>query len=521
MPVSIEYDWKQTESDLVISIPFKVKSLQNANVDVSDLVLKVSQAPFFLLLDLANKVVPSSLQKRVEAGNILHLHLTKASKGHWQALTFDGSKDESNVRRTASTQRREEEIKHLHKLTVAKRVEEERATLRDQMKLDKKEMQQIDDIKNKEKRLAEDAVYDSMIALDSTRNHEGADNVGLALPDKTGNTTDAVPSVRLPSVVTFKHTPRFFKTPMRESTKVQEQAFIVKNRPYLKANKYFNSEQSSISEVDPTWLKRKGDEFFNRGDYLAAINAYSTIIEKDESFLKAFMNRSTCYLIIEEAELCLHDCVEALKILGGKAHVLDIIISTPMRAKIYIRMATAYCQLGGQNNLKLSLAKLQNASTVDPNNAVINADIARIEQSIGAHEQKRNADTAFGHGLVEESIGLYNQAIAIDDTLLQAYSNRSAAFFVSTQYANCIKDCSFVLDALKKATHSMGIFSHSTSIGCIPRPGSDLRENMVKTCLSRRAIAYDKFNKPSLSSNDWTLLSKLIGEGEQEIESAV
>lgn len=93
-------------------------------------------------------------------------------------------------------------------------------------------------------------------------------------------------------------------------------------------------------------------------------------------------------------------------------------------------------------------------------------------------------------------------------TLFCNHTQTELQFFVSVKYANCSR---FGL--------SIGIFSHSASIGCIPRPGSDLRVNMVKTWLLGE-IAYDNFNKSSLSSNG-TLLSKLIGEGEQEEESAV
>ena len=519
MPISIEYEWKQTENNLFISLPFKVNSLQNADIYVSDLVLKVAHAPFLLILDLANAVIPSSLLKRVDEGRgVLHLQLTKALEGHWEVLTFDGSKEKSNERKKASIQRRDDEIKFLHKQAVDKKLEEERETLREQMRIDKKEIAQIEDMKNKEKESAEDTVYESILFagtrkhLDAGTSTKRAECIDATSLNNTAASIDSTPSVRPATVVKFTHTPRFFKTPMRESTQHQERAFIVKNRPYLKANKYFNTEYSRISDTDHTWLKCKGDNFFKGGDYLAAINAYSSIIEKDALFLNAFMNRSACYLLIEEPDLCLHDCIEALNIVGGTITDLDVSISNAMRTKIYVRMASSYCLLGGQNNLKLSLVKLQNAFTLDSKNVSINADVERIEQALVAYEYKRNADIAFGHSRGQESIEIYSQAIEMDTTLLQAYSNRSAAFLYTLQYFDCIKDCSFVLDELRKSTVSVGVVTHAASIGSIPRPGSELRVNMVKACLARRAIAYEKMKKPKLSAEDWALLSNLFSE---------
>lgn len=40
-----------------------------------------------------------------------------------------------------------------------------------------------------------------------------------------------------------------------------------------------------VSERDPIWLKGKGDEFYQKGDYKGAVNAYSAAIDIDPEFM--------------------------------------------------------------------------------------------------------------------------------------------------------------------------------------------------------------------------------------------
>eukprot|EP00957_Ditylum_brightwellii_P167817 12774686-Ditylum_brightwellii.AAC.1 len=100
--------------------------------------------------------------------------------------------------------------------------------------------------------------------------------------------------------MTFDHTPRLFRTPIRESTAQQENTFIAKNRPYLRTNNLLNSDALDISESDAVWLKGKGDEFYKKGDFWSAINAYSSSLESDQGMVQAISNRAASYLQIGE-----------------------------------------------------------------------------------------------------------------------------------------------------------------------------------------------------------------------------
>lgn len=360
-------------------------------------------------------------------------------------------------------------------------------------------MKRIDDQKSKEKELVENDLFQSISSLNHDANFHNTEqdlSKSQLISNCQRNTQlkaiqpysePNIPIVRSASVFKFAHTPRFFKTPRRESTQLREEAFIAKNRPFLKANKYFNTDTSTLEETDPVWMKDKGDKFYGVGDYLAAINAYSLVIEKDETFFKAFMNRSLCYFIIEEPHLCIYDCSQALNIINVNACDMVKEKLDNLRAKLLVRMSLAYCKIGNILSINLALSKLQEASIIKPSCKLIQSDMIRIERFKKGLLLKMQGDLAFGSNELEMSLDLYNQAIFEDSSIIQAYANRSAVHFYKSMYDDCIVDCSFVLESLRQSCSS-STMPHLAPIGGIPPKGSEARERMVKICLSRRAL---------------------------------
>ncbi len=401
------------------------------------------------------------------------------------------------------------------------------------MALEKAEMQQIDRAKNREKKIAEDAMYESMSRLDYESSDHSGDKAAAAPPTLTvcpkasketrQNTLPqkdleaALSSTRAPAIVQFKHTPRAFKTPMRESTQLQEKAFLAKNRPYLKANRYFNSESSHLSDTDPTWLMHKGGQFVEADDYLSAINVYSMIIDKDPESLLAYAQRSLCFLSIEEPGQCIHDCSRALELMISKNDFyLEVSEKIRLRGEILIRAASAHCQFDNLHHYKLALVHVKDAKRMavdDEATNSLNIKIQQLDRFIEAYEYKRGGDIAFGSNKLEAAIELYNKAISTENDILKAYANRSATYFLVGKYERCIADCSLILEKLKSP--SSVDFSRSNPFSIIPLPGTDCRKNLVQTCIQRRAMAYRNIGESSLSSNDDQLESRLFGEPNQ------
>ena len=83
-----------------------------------------------------------------------------------------------------------------------------------------------------------------------------------------------MPSVREKQDVKLGFTEKkFAHLPARESH--------MKEAPYPKSKNFDKKKDDtfvSADDRDPVWLKDKGDHFFKRNDYHAAINAYSKAI---------------------------------------------------------------------------------------------------------------------------------------------------------------------------------------------------------------------------------------------------
>ena len=132
MPISGQFEWKETETDITVYIPFRGKSIKKTDIFVADAVLKVSHPPFLLDINLTDLIKTNSC-KAIVKDDTLVIKLSKARVGLWHKLVYDGTKDEIKSRRRDSLQRREDEIREHHEKARSKRLEEERMTLRKQV----------------------------------------------------------------------------------------------------------------------------------------------------------------------------------------------------------------------------------------------------------------------------------------------------------------------------------------------------------------------------------------------------
>jgi len=459
------------------------------------------------------------------------------------------------------------------------------------MALDRDELDRIDELKRHEKEKAEEAVYHSIARMACTdvkdakiefvseetkasisnsectvrdididfvssstpnRNHTSAD-LGETTESKVTNATPKTRPpvrVRLAGLVKFKHSHRYFKTPKRESTHIQEQIYLAKNSPHLKQNKYFNASDSdtsssNIEETDPAWLKRKGDGYYRGGDYFAATNAYSAVISKDDvngssTYLPSLSNRAACYMHIGEFGHCIHDCETVLhaiekdtdKKLGHK----DILGNERMNRihkKVLARLASAYCQLTDEHSKLNRLERMKSAQkflakalSLDNNDPYLDHDLQSLEKLIVAFQKKQYGDAAFSNGKSKEAIDLYTDAIKEHGSVLSAFANRAAANYESGNYQSCIMDCTHVLDTLRNVKGyenavDMAKSSFATSMGGTPSPGTQKRADLVKSCLCRRAVAYQKLHQTTSAVEDLKTAAKFFGESSPELEDDI
>ena len=121
-----------------------------------------------------------------------------------------------------------------------------------------------------------------------------------------------VPQVREKQEVKMGFTEKkFAHLPARESH--------LKEPPYPKSKKLEKKPQNQqehyidIEDTDPVWLKDKGDHFFKRFDYNAALNAYTKALKADPEFLSGRLNRATTFIKLRGYVAAVDDLTDIVK----------------------------------------------------------------------------------------------------------------------------------------------------------------------------------------------------------------
>ncbi|GAB9465922.1 hypothetical protein Gpo141_00003308 [Globisporangium polare] len=165
MPLTPRFTWEQDAASLALAVALPGGALRNADIYVSDLVVKVNSAPYVLLLDLFALVDAASAAVVKAQDGTLRLTLQKHEPGVWPTLTFEVSKAELKERRQASMDRKVQFEEALVEKRKDKRYQEEKQTLRAQMAVDDANRQILTDLKAEEKQREERAMYESFREL--------------------------------------------------------------------------------------------------------------------------------------------------------------------------------------------------------------------------------------------------------------------------------------------------------------------------------------------------------------------
>ena len=535
MPVSGTFTWSESNDYLEVVIPLKGVSPKKVDVFTGPTILKVSYSPFLLDLDLYEEIDDEKSRAVLKDGT-LKIRLAKKEPQLWGQVCFDGSREEIKQRRQQAYKKREENVQRQMEKAAAKKVDEERMTFRRHMALEEKERQRMDDVKELEKKRAEEAMHKTFLQLRDQKtclvspNQDGDDKSILASVEKSDasppmnilkNSTkppqdckeDApksdkavvlddwehanydIPLPREATRATFRNTPRLFKTPSRESTVRQEQEFIIKNRSSLRKNVLLNVGNTDISDVDPVWLNKKGDEFYSQGDFSSAINAYSEAIEADNTMVNTLGNRSACYLHLREAKCCIQDCLDALNMdLSIESQFESVESSGLFQKKTHIRLGMAYSLNAEFDN---AMEHFVEAQKLDKNDDVVIQNIGYLKILTEATERKLKADSYFAEGNLDNAIESYTIALSVDTSLVNAQMNRAACHLAMKNSTLCVDDCNAAIQFLSRGTQNNNSKHHdqqipeenSSLLAAIVSPTPRMRRKWIVTLLCRRAAA--------------------------------
>jgi dyslexia susceptibility 1 candidate gene 1 protein len=512
MPVLAEYTWNESGGHMEVTIPLKGVSSKKVDVFIASTILKVSFPPFLLDLDLYDEIDEDG-SRAVHDNGTLKICLSKRTVGIWGQPHFIGTKDVLKERRQKALNQRDEKIQRQIERVSQKKVEEERMVFQKHMELEEKERRRLDEIKATEKKDAENAMHDAFSRLQNANGREKSSaNTGERVRESSvkailqnkrdvrpkpqdhaeeGVALEIIPANNKPPPrkavqASFRHTPRLFKTPSRESTIKQEQEFIIKNSSNLKKNALLNGRD--IGDVDPVWLTMKGNEFYDKGDYCSAINAFTEALRADETLVLALSGRAACYLHLREGTCCVKDCLACLTAPDEaiEAHFDTVHEQAQFRTKTHIRLATAFCLTGEYENAMEHFTKVRK---LDETNEVAISGMETLETYTTAEKWKKEADDCYNGGKLELANEFYSKALSVDPTHTKALMNRAACRLLMKNSAGCIIDCGLALSRCKRRC-----FDSSNPIPALLHPEPNVEKKWIVALLCRRAAAKELGN---------------------------
>ena len=242
-----------------------------------------------------------------------------------------------------------------------------------------------------------------------------------------------------------------------------------------------NKDKTDITSREPIYLKDKGDSFFKAGDFRSAVVAYTTAIDTEKQaphpdgvLIKILANRAACFFKVDEFDLAVEDCGDALDLLAKEETDADygaiwsIDALKKQRFKLLVRRAAAYGELGDAlgavRDLQIALLIAPDDETKEKLELDLN-EAKRCLTPLNIFELRATGDERYRAGDVHGAEKAYSAALAmpvgvggdVDDdddsdavsTRLErslAFANRAACSLQQSDHGAAHDDCDEGLD---------------------------------------------------------------------------
>lgn len=243
----------------------------------------------------------------------------------------------------------------------------------------------------------------------------------------------------------------------------------------------------------PIWLKDKGDELLQNGDYISAIDAYTSSLRLDASYWPALSNRSICHLKLHNVDDCMADCNSFL------AKAIDLQKDnkmTPMllniREKVYLRSLVCYA-LKGEFGHYEELAELliREKFLQEDQKAIVRRDLEIVKARKDTAVKKEQADELLKTGQYEQAAESYRKLIeehSEEGQNERVLSNLSLCELKLDHTEACVDLSSQVIDIiLKRLSRHFAQYDKSKH--------NDYYKSMLVKSYYRRSQSYFKLDK--------------------------
>ena len=507
------YTWTQTADSVTITIPMKRVPASKVDVYLSETFVKINAAPIKLViaLDLLKPIAYQSSKNRIQMRDDgLEVYLLKAEPADWPQLCFVDNKENLKKRREESMTKEKKETEAKAKLAEKKKADMDQLALNEHMALTEAQRKHIRSKKEEEKSKAEQELYETLEKVDVSKPHALVEEVST---DPRYQTLVVKPKeARKMDIFSEDDTKTIQAVSTTITAKIREKAtiklgFTEKKYPLLAARetqlkepplprtasqmqKNSKEEPLSFEEKNPLWLKEKGDNFFSNGDFISALNAYTKALEGDQTFVKCYLNRATCYLKLRAYKNCVGDCekIESLFEKQKKDDDMEFYEKAVMRS--YVKKGAALCWMGCFEEALASYDKAITFSSrmTEAEANTLKRDIEKIKGRSDALKKKESADILLQEAKLLEAIDAYKALLEIDPENEYIYANMSLAFLKLSNHEQCIEHCNKALKIVKgfqKDTYSF-----------------EGEHKLEVKLLLRRARSYDALKKYKEAKSD-------------------
>ncbi|KTF84300.1 hypothetical protein cypCar_00018370 [Cyprinus carpio] len=397
MPLIVkDHTWTQNQNTVYISVPLKGVKPASVHVICTDEYLKVSFPPFLFEVFLFGSINEERSEARIGNG-VAVFTLQKRRDESWEQLFTNIDKDKQKQIREQAVLKVQQKEAEKSKAKAARIQQEKKYALETMMKLENKERDRIQKMKDEEcarataeldfwretqRKTAEEKENQQKTRGTGPQDNQPVNQKTVTLMRNTGDTTSGqrsrkqtakdLPAPRSAGCIQISFTPRVFPTALRESHVPEEEEWLKKQAEARRAVDTDLAELDDLREDErnPDWLKEKGDKLFMSGNYQAAVNAYNLAIKLNRKIPALFSNRAACHLKLRNLHKAIEDSSQALELLKPA-----VAANASARLKAHVRRGTAFCEL---ELYVEGLQDYQAALEIDPHNAALRADSDKI-----------------------------------------------------------------------------------------------------------------------------------------------
>ena len=391
MPIEVkDVSWSETEQFIIANVPLKGTVAKNVDIFSTNHYIKVSYPPYFFELALINEVDDESSKATVSNEQVT-FHLKKKVSGIWGQLYSNEQKDKLFMKdiRAKALEYRQEKDQEKEKTRRKTKGKEKKFTVREQMRIDNVQLEKIKDLKNAEAESitkdmenwkdenvedVEEEIKEEKCVNSTIINHNNNVSNPIIISKEDKGKKKSIPQPRSGGSIQVSFTPRVLATPARESKLPEEERWLSKVAEFNRMKNTDNTDATDIEEMNPMWLKDKGDDFFKKGNLVAAINAYSSALMLDSTIPMIYANRGACHLRLKQYNECIQDCNCALQL-----YEPPVPANLSSRCCALTRRGEAYFE---QENYIDSLRDYEDAIKLDPKSDTLINEATRIRKII-------------------------------------------------------------------------------------------------------------------------------------------